>query len=181
MGKVLVLVDSQGGNTQAMARLVAHGAESVAGTEVRLLTLDQAAGDDIVWCNGLALGSPTHLGLPSWRMKKFWDELVNPLWGKIDGRIGCAFSSSGGWGGGSELACQSLLGILINYGFLVFGVTDYVAPRFTLHYGAVVAGEPRSEGEVASCLRLGERLATWVRILVDNEKSRQAGGAADPG
>ncbi len=38
---------------------------------------------------------------------------------------------------------------------------------FTFHYGAVVAGEPRREAEIASCHRLGERLAQWVAVLVD--------------
>jgi NAD(P)H dehydrogenase (quinone) len=171
MGKVLVLVDSQTGNTLAMARFVAAGAESISGTEVRLRTVDEATGDDVVWCDGIAVGSPTHMGLPSWKMKRFWDDLVDPLWGKIDGKIGCAFSSSGGWGGGSELTCQSVLCLLVNYGFLVFGVPDYVASRFTLHYGAAMAGEPRTEAEQMACRRLGERLATWVRVFVENEKS----------
>jgi hypothetical protein len=49
-----------------------------------------------------------------------------PHWMKVDGKIACAFSSSGGWGGGTELACQSLLTVLMNFGFLVFGVTDYL-------------------------------------------------------
>ena len=171
MGKVLVLVDSQTGNTLAMARFVAAGAESIPGTEVRLRTVDEATGDDVVWCDGIAVGSPTHMGLPSWKLKRFWDDLVDPLWGKIDGKIGCAFSSSGGWGGGSELTCQSVLCMLVNYGFLVFGVPDYVASRFTLHYGAAMAGEPRTEAEQMACRRLGERLATWVRVFVENEKS----------
>ena len=180
MGKVLVLVDSPSGNTLAMAKLVAAGAESVPGTEVRLKTVDQATKDDVVWCDGIAVGSPTHMGLPSWKMKRFWDELVDPLWGKIDGKIGCAFSSSGGWGGGSELTCQSILSMLVNYGFLVFGVPDYVARRFTLHYGAVVAGEPRTEAEHLACRRLGERLATWIRVYVENEKSLHPRAGAGP-
>jgi hypothetical protein len=29
--------------------------------------------------------------------------------------------SAGGWGGGMELACQSVLTLLVNFGFLVFG------------------------------------------------------------
>ena len=53
---------------------------------------------------------------------------------KVDGKIACAFSSSGGWGGGTEPACQSLLTVLLNFGFLVFGVTDY-AGQFSLHAG----------------------------------------------
>jgi NAD(P)H dehydrogenase (quinone) len=58
----------------------------------------------------------------------------------------------------------------MNFGFLVFGVTDYVGKRFTLHYGAVVAGEPRTESEMAACERLGERLAQWVAVFVDGRK-----------
>ena len=40
------------------------------------------------------------MGVISWRMKKFWDAEMAPHWMKIDGKIGCAFSSAGGWGGG---------------------------------------------------------------------------------
>ena len=59
----------------------------------------------------------------SWKMKRFWDEPMAARWMKVDGKIGCAFSSSGDWGGGTELTCQSLLTVLMNFGFLVFGVT----------------------------------------------------------
>lgn len=162
MGHILVLYDSETGHTQRMAHLVAEGARQVEGMEVRLLPVEQASRADVLWCDGIAAGSPTQMGLISWRMKKFWDQEMWDLWGKIDGKIGCAFASSGGWGGGAELACQSMLTVLLNFGFLVFGVTDYVANRFTLHYGAVVAGEPREEQEVAACLRLGRRLAERV-------------------
>jgi len=147
-----------------MAALVAKGARKAAGADVRLKSVDQASAADIRWCDGIAVGSPTYLGSLSWRMKKFWDEMQEELWGKIDGRVGCAFSSSGGWGGGAELSCLSTLILLMNYGFLVFGVTDYVGKKLTLHYGSVVAGEPRTEEENASCERLGERLARWAAL-----------------
>lgn len=162
MNHILVIYDSTTGNTKAMATLVARGAGRVADTEVRLKAIDEASKDDLLWCDGIAVGSPTHLGTLSWKMKRFWDSLAEDLWGKIDGRIGCAFSSSGGWGGGNEIACLSLLIVMINFGFLVFGVPDYVGKQLTLHYGAVVAGEPRLSEEQLSCERLGERLATWV-------------------
>ena len=125
MGKVLVLYDSASGNTAKMAGLVAEGVGCIPGMEVRLRKVEEATADDVLWCDGLALGSPTNMGLLSWKMKRFWDEVMAPHWMKVDGKIGCAFSSSGGWGGGTELACQSLLTVLINFGFLVFGVTDY--------------------------------------------------------
>ncbi len=162
MGKILVLYDSQSGNTRKMAELVAEGAATDSNMEVRVRNVDEASADDVRWCDGLALGSPTHLGIMSWKMKRFWDELVDPLWGTIDGKIGCAFSSSGGWGGGNEIACMSLLTVLLNYGFLVFGLPDYVGRQFTLHYGAVIAGEPRAHQETEACRRLGQRLSQWV-------------------
>jgi NAD(P)H dehydrogenase (quinone) len=173
MAKILVLYDTATGHTAAMARLVAEGAQAAAGTEVRLLPVDQARHQDVIWCQGLAVGSPTNMGVLSWKMKKFWDQEMWDYWGKIDGRIGCAFSSSGGWGGGGELTCQSLLTVLINFGFLVFGAPDYVAEQFTLHYGAVVAGEPRLERERAACRKLGERLAQWVTLMLD--KNQESG------
>ncbi len=162
MKHILVLYDSVTGNTRAMAALVAEGAARSADVEVRLKSVDEASRDDVLWCDGLAVGSPTHLGVMSWKMKKFLDDLEEPLWGKIDGRVGCAFSSSGGWGGGNEIACLSILTALINYGFLVFGLPDYVGKQLTLHYGAVLAGEPRRPEEREACTRLGERLVRWV-------------------
>jgi len=39
------------------------------------------------------------MGLLSWKTKRFWDEAMGPHWMKVDGKVGCAFSSSGGWGG----------------------------------------------------------------------------------
>ena len=172
MGKVLVLVHSSSGNTTKMAALVAAGAGDITGTEVRLRNLDDATPDDVHWCDGLAVGSPTNMGVLSWKMKQFWDDAMGPHWGKVDGKIACAFSSSGGWGGGAELACQSLLTVLMNFGFLVFGVTDYSGKMTTCHYGAVAAKEPRDDEVAAACRLLGRRLAEWVAVYADGRKDQ---------
>ena len=175
MGKVLVLYDSKSGNTAKMAEYVAQGAGEIPDTEVRLLSVDDASADDVVWCDGVAVGSPTYVGVLSWKMKRFWDEVVPQAWGKIDGKIGCAFSSSGGWGGGAELTCLSLHTVLMNFGFLVFGIPDYTGEAFTLHYGAVVAREPKREEEITACQRVGKRLAQWVAVFVDGRKEHWPG------
>lgn len=168
--KILVLYDSASGSTAKMARLVADGALLVPETEIRLRSLEEAKPDDVVWCDGLALGSPTNMGLLSWKMKRFWDVTMGEQWMKVDGKIACAFSSAGGWGGGMELACQSLLTLLMNFGFLVFGVTDYAAKLMTAHYGAVAVREPRSEESQAACRLLGQRLAEWSAVFVHGRK-----------
>jgi NAD(P)H dehydrogenase (quinone) len=180
MGKVLVQYFSETGHTQAMAGLVAEGAAQVPGIEVRLRTIAESTLEDVSWCDGLALGAPTYLGSIPWQVKKWWDEAVGELWGKIDGKFACTFSSEGGLGGGAELTCLGLMTILVNYGFLVFGVTDYVAPRHTLHYGAILPGYPKTQAEKDLCTRLGVRLGEWVAYYVDGEKSRHPKFASYP-
>ncbi|MEM9159077.1 MAG: flavodoxin family protein [Verrucomicrobiota bacterium] len=169
MANILVLFYSKTGNTAKMADLVREGIHEIPGHEVRLHPLADATADDIKWCDGLALGSPTHMGSIPWEMKKFWDEDLADIWGDIDGKIGCAFASMGGWGGGAEIACLQLQVVMQNFGFLTFGVTDYSGKQFTLHYGAVQAGEPREDREKESPRRLGRRLAEWCSVFVDGK------------
>ena len=178
--KILVLYDSFTGNVEQMARLVADGALEMAGVEVRLRKVDgegelRAAPEDVLWADGVAVGSPTNMGLLSWKMKRFWDDDMRPHWMKIDGKIGCAFSSAGGWGGGMELACQSILTLLVNFGFLVFGVTDYASRDLTLHYGAVSAKGPADEAAKGACRLLGHRLAAWTAVCVHGVASAHPG------
>jgi len=166
MGKLLILYFSKSGNTEKMARYVAEGCAEIPGMKILVKSVNEASREDIIWCDGLAVGSPTQLGSVASEMKQFWESML-PDWQKIDGKIACAFSSQGGWGGGAELTCQSILTIMMNFGFLVFGVTDYVAHQFTAHYGAIQAGEPRETREIESCCLLGKRLAEWVSVYVD--------------
>ena len=106
MNRILVLYDSKSGNVARMAQLVAEGARCISETEVRVRSIDEAVAADVLWCDGLAVGSPTNMGVLSWKMKKFWDEVMEPHWMEIDGKIACAFSSAGGWGGGINAAAD---------------------------------------------------------------------------
>jgi NAD(P)H dehydrogenase (quinone) len=175
MGNVLIIYDSQTGHTQQMAQYVAEGVKEVSDIELRLYSVEEATMDDVLWADGIAMGTPTYMGVASWKMKRFWDDIAFKIWGKMDGKIGCAFSSSGGWGGGAELTCLSLLIMLMNLGMLVFGVPDYVGNQFTLHYGAITAGSPKAESEIAACRRLGKRLAQWVAFYRDQREDQYPG------
>ena len=179
--QILVLYYSKDDHTKMMADLVVEGATGVSHTEVRLKNVREATADDLVWCDGIAVGSPTHMGTIAWEMKQWWDVTAAPLWPKTEGKIGCAFTSSGGYGGGGELTCLALQIVLMNYGLLVFGVPDYVAPGQTLHYGAMCAGRPRNDGEREACRRLGRRLAEWVQTLFVTGRNTIPGKPPTPG
>jgi NAD(P)H dehydrogenase (quinone) len=62
------------------------------------------------------------------------------------------------------------LTVLVNFGFLVFGLTDYAGKLTTAHYGAVTAREPRGDETQAACRLLGKRLAEWVAVFCDGHK-----------
>ena len=94
--RILVLYHTDAGNTRLMADLVGEGAAGVPETDVRLRGVDEATADDLLWCDGMAVGSPTNMGTVSWQMKRFWDVTAQTLWPKTEGKFGCAFSSSGG-------------------------------------------------------------------------------------
>jgi len=161
--KVLVVYDSYTGNTEEMAKAVAEGS-NMAGANVNLKKVDDVIVEDFLENDGFAFGTPTHCGVMSTRMNKLFNDVAQPAWGKMKGKIGTAFSSSGGFGGGNEVAVLSLIFMMLNYGMLVFGVPDYVAPGITLHYGAVSVGKP-GENELEACRLLGQRLVELTHAM----------------
>jgi len=170
LGNILILYYSKTGNTKKMAEFVKAGSELIHGNEIRFKSIDDATSEDVLWCDGIALGAPTHIGTVPWKMVQWWDVHASDFWQKIDGKFGCVFSSSGGWGGGNELTCQGLLKILMNFGIMVFGLPDYTGSDITLHYGSVCAGEPKEEAIIESCKRMGKRLAEWVSVYIDQKE-----------
>ncbi len=120
--KIAVIYDSYRGHTKAMAREVATGAASVEGAEVRTKSVEEAAQADLQWADGIAVGCPTHMGSPAWRMKKFIDEVFGQCWLKFElvGKVGTTFTTGGAGGaGGSELAQVALLANFAQQGMVL--------------------------------------------------------------
>ena len=161
--KITVIYDSYSGHTKEMAHEIVEGAKAFGGIEVVLKHVDDAVGEDF-FSEGLIIGSPTYCGLMSWKLKEFFDKSQPVAWGKVDGRIGAAFSSSGGLGGGNEMTVFSILNALMNYGFIVFGLPEYAGRGVTAHYGAVSVGSPK-ELERKACRMLGYKMAEYVNRM----------------
>ena len=172
MANILIIYDTDSDRrfTETAVPFVKEGVEKVGGHDIRVRFVDEAETEDVFWADGIAVGCPTHLGGVSWRMKKWWDERTPDIWFKTDGKFAVPFTSAGSLGGGGELACQALSVMMMNMGYFVFGITDYVAKKESLHYGAVFAGEPRSEHAKEACRRAGTRLAEWVGYYMEGRK-----------
>ena len=77
MAKVLVLYDSASGNTAEDGRAGRRGGRADPrhrGPPAR--GRGGHARTTCYWCDGLAVGSPTNMGVLSWKMKRFWDEAM---------------------------------------------------------------------------------------------------------
>ena len=156
MPKVLIVYYSRSGNTEAMARLVAEGVRSE-GVDVECKKVADTTLDDLLAADGIILGSPTYYGTMAAEMKKLLDDSVK-YHGKLDGKVGAAFSSSGGVAGGNETTIMEMLKALLIHGMVIQGDPSGD------HYGPVAVGKPDSRSS-AECKRRGVRVAKLVKRL----------------
>jgi NAD(P)H dehydrogenase (quinone) len=157
MAKILVVYDSRTGHTEKMAFAVAKGAKQVKGVYVEVKKASETSVKDLVEADGIILGSPTYYGLMSARLKRLIDKSVK-VHGKLEGKVGAAFTSSGGTASGAETTLLSITQALLIHGMIVQGRPD------SRHYGAAVVGVPNREA-LKSCLDLGKRVASLVMKL----------------
>ncbi len=156
MSKVLVVYYSRSGNTEAMAKLFAEGVESE-GVEAKCKNVADTSLHDLLAVDGIVIGSPTYYGTMAAEIKKLLDDSIK-YHGKLDGKIGAAFSSGGGMGGGNQTTVVDILRALIAHGMIVQGNPEGD------HYGPVAVGKPDARS-CEECRRHGVRVARLVKRL----------------
>lgn len=154
--KVLVVYDSRTGNTEKMAYAVEEGVKAE-GVDVEVKKVEEASVDELPSVQGLILGSPVYYGQPSSKIKGFIDESVK-YHGKLEGKVGEAFASSGGTHTGAETTIIALLEALMIHGMVVQGTSG------TNHYGPASVGAP-NDASIETCKKLGQRVAKLVKKL----------------
>jgi NAD(P)H dehydrogenase (quinone) len=152
--KVLIVYDSRSGNTEKMAHAVAGGV-SEEGVDVEVKRVDEASVDELPGVDGLILGSPVYYGLPTAKIKEFIDDSVK-YHGKLDGKVGGAFASSGGVHTGAETTVIALNESLFIHGMVIQGTSG------SNHYGAASVGAP-DDKDIENCRKLGSRVASLVK------------------
>jgi len=157
MVRILVIYDSGSGNTELMAQAVAKGAEGVPQAEVTLKKVDSVALKDLLDSHAIIIGSPTYYGLMSSKIKDLLDRSVE-IHGKLEGKIGAAFTSSGGTASGAETTLLSIIEALLIHGMIVQGRHE------GKHYGAAAVGKP-NDRDLAICKELGRRTAELAKAI----------------
>ena len=150
MAKGLVIYYSRSGNTQQMAEAISE-AMNKAGLVTDCKAVGEVTPDDMLAADAVVLGSPTYYGQMSAAIKQLLDESVSKH-GKLDRKVGGAFTSSVNLGGGNETTIRGILDALLVHGFIIEG-----DPQGD-HYGPVSLGKP-DERALKQCERKGERIA----------------------
>jgi multimeric flavodoxin WrbA len=104
----------------------------------------QAGLDDLLWADGLLLGTPEHFGYMSGALKDFFDRTFYPAEGRTEGKPYALFVSAGHDGSGTVAAVTR-----IATGYRWHAIAAPV----------VVVGEPSAE---ARCAELGATMAAGL-------------------
>ncbi len=156
MPKVLIIYYSRTGNTRAMATAVEEGVKSE-GLDVQLKDVKDVSPRELLEYEGIIIGSPTYYGTMAGQIKLLLDESVK-YHGKLAGKVGGAFSSSGILGGGNETTVLDILKALLIHGMIIQG--SPMGP----HYGPVAIGKPDT-GNRNQCVNLGKNVAQLIKRL----------------
>ena len=150
MARGLVIYYSKSGNTKAMANVIAESMET-SGLPTKCKSVSDVKVDDLLDVDAIVVGSPTYYGRAAGAIAQFFDESVSKH-GKLDGKIGAAFSSSANTGGGNETTVCEINNMLLIHGMIVQG-----DPQGD-HYGPVSIGKPDDRVQ-KQCRRRGHRIA----------------------
>ena len=150
MKNFLIVYHSQSGNTQRMAQAVQNGAndKDIEGVEVRMLSALDASPSDLLWANGLILGTPENFGYMSGALKDFFDRTFYAVEGKIAPLPYSVFISAGNDGSG---ALRSIERIANGYPFI------------SVQPALICKGAP-SSCDLQRCSEMGQALATGLEL-----------------
>ena len=150
MKHLLIVFHSKTGNTRQLADAVIDGASSddVGGVEVRVLRAADAGPEDLLWADGLLLGTPENFGYLSGALKDFLDRTFYEVEGKLTPLPYAMFVSAGNDGTGAARAMERIAN---GYPFLAVQ-----APL-------IARGTPTPE-DLDSCRELGQAMAMGLEM-----------------
>ena len=108
---LLIVAHSQSGSTERMADAVLRGATSdlIENVTVRSLSPLEASADDVLWADGMILGTPENFGYMSGALKYFLDRIYYPCENRVEGMPYAMFVRAGNDGTGAISSVRRIL------------------------------------------------------------------------
>jgi len=157
MAKGIVVYYSRSSNTKEMAQIIAKSMNE-ANLPTECKSVDKVRAEDLLAFDAIVVGSPTYYGGMAGPIKQLFDDAVANH-GKLNGKIGAAFSSAANIGGGNETTIMGIIEAMLIAGMVVQG-----DPQGD-HYGPVSIGKPDDRVK-RQCVRRGQRIAELTKKLV---------------
>ncbi len=157
MAKAIVVYYSRSGNTKEMAQIIAKSMNE-ADLPTDCKPVDKVKAGDLLDYDAIVVGSPTYYGHMAGPVKQLFDDTVTHH-GKLDSKVGAAFTSAANIGGGNETTIMGIIEAMLIAGMVVQG-----DPQGD-HYGPVSIGKPDKRVE-QQCCRRGRRIAELTRKLL---------------
>jgi flavorubredoxin len=150
--RIMIVYETKYGNTKLVAETIAEGLREVEGTEVVVSELKEVDFNKMPDYDAILVGSPNHVGGPTWGIKKFIGRL-----GKLplEGKIFAAFDTY--LGRSSEQAMRKMEK---NISGKVPGA-KLVAPGLSIRVQGMKG--PISDGELPKCREFGNKIATQIK------------------
>jgi len=144
---LLLVFHTKTGNTGKLAEAVVRGAQhpDVAGVELRVRTAQDAGPADLLWADGLLLGTPENFGYMSGALKDFLDRTYYEVEGQLQPLPYALFISAGNDGSGAVRAIERIVG-----GYPFVKVQEPIIAR-----GEVIAEHMRQCEELGTLLAAG--------------------------
>jgi len=146
MKRLLIVHHTQSGNTGRLTAAVEAGVAQESDVELRSLRAPDAGLDDLLWCNGLLLGTPENFGALSGMMKDFLDRTYDDARGKVDSLPYAMYVSAGNDGTG---AVRQLERIALGYPW-----KKIAEP--------VIARDAITQADLDACHELGHAMAAGL-------------------
>ncbi|HPV49331.1 MAG TPA: flavodoxin domain-containing protein [Smithellaceae bacterium] len=143
MARILIIYHSQTGHTQKMAEAVCQGVKSIEGATAILKRAADATLEDLLECDGLAVGTPENFGYMSGMVKDFFDRTYGKEEDRVFRKPFVVFISAGNDGSG---ALNSIERIALGY-------------KFKTVFHPVIARGSITEATLEKCHELGATLA----------------------
>ena len=156
MATGLVIYYSRSGNTKQMAEIIAEAMNKEQLT-TKCKNVEDVEVDDLLAVDAIVVGSPTYYGRLAAPIAQLFDDSVGKH-GKLDGKVGAAFSSSANIGGGNETTITGIINMMLIHGMIIQG-----DPQGD-HYGPVSIGKP-DDRVSKQCSRRGQRIAQLTKKL----------------
>jgi len=150
--RIMLVYESKYGNTKLVAETIAEGLREVEGTEVVVSELKEVDLSKIPNYDAILVGSPNHVGGPTWSIKKFIGKLGKlPLEGKSFAVFDTYLGISSG---------QAMKKMEKRIGGKVSG-SKLVTPGLSIRVKGMRG--PISEGELPKCKEFGKKIATQIK------------------